>query len=70
MVWKAHECPYLIETPFLFITTKSWDCVSKRLLAEPGVGLSKVKEGFWKKVDEIHAGHQILEEMAGLFPDG
>lgn len=49
MVWKAHECPYLIVTPFLFITTKSWDCVSKRLLAEPGVGLSKVKEGFWKK---------------------
>lgn len=25
---------------------------------------------FWKKVDETHAGHQTLEEMAGLFPDG
>lgn len=25
---------------------------------------------FWKKVDETHAGHQTLEEMAGFFPDG
>lgn len=30
-----------------------------------------LEEGtFWKKVDETHAGHQILEKMAGLFPDG
>nr|AJW76470.1 nei endonuclease VIII-like 2 protein [Garrulax canorus] len=46
---ESHECLYLIVTPFLFITTKSWDYVSKRLLAEPEVGLSKVEGGFWKK---------------------
>lgn len=75
MVWKAHECPYLIVTPFLFITTKSWDCFQKVI----GWAWSRsvqsqrriLEEGtFWKKVDETQAGHQILEEMAGLFPDG